>query len=354
MKVALIGALQSGKTTLFAAVTGKAPSSTHVGQEQLAVVKVPNSRLDLLAEMYPKGRVVPATLDFVDFPGVSIATPHGQADFRRHAANMRMCDALVVVLRAFQSDAVPPYRDRIDPASDLAELRTELAFADLEVATGRVERLRKQITKPTPTQEYDRRELALLERCAEALENDRAISSELHNDDERAMVKSFAFLTQRPLVLVVNVDESEVGKPASLACEDAEVVVPLSAEIESEIAQLDMADRPEFLADLGIAEPALDTLVHACYRALGLISFLTIGDDEVRAWPVPAGTPALEAAGKIHTDIARGFIRAETVAFDDLAAAGDMKSAKTAGKVRQEGKTYVVQDGDVIEFRFNV
>jgi len=354
MKVALIGLPQSGKTTLFSAITGQAPSPSQIGQEHIAVVKVPDPRLQVLADMHKLDRTVPATLDFVDFPGASLATPHGQAEFRRHVANMRTCDALVAVLRAFDSDSIPPYRDRIDPAADLEELRAELVFADLEVVTGRIERLRTQVTKPTPAQEQDRHELALLERCQEALENDRPVSGALASDEERQMVRNFAFLTQRPLVLVVNVSEADLGQPPSLQCDDAAVVLALSAEIEAEIAQLDEADRPEFLADLGITEPARDSLIHACYQALGLLSFLTVGKDEVRAWAIAADTPAIEAAGKVHTDIARGFIRAETIPYDDLAEAGDMKTAKAAGKVRLEGKTYIVQDGDVILFRFNV
>ena len=354
MKVALIGLPQSGKTTLFAAVTGQPSDPAQMGQEHAAVVKVPDPRLQVLADLHGLDRTVQATLDFVDFPGSSLETPHGQAEFRRHVANMRTCDALVAVLRAFESDAAPPYRDRVDPAEDLEELRAELVFADLEVATGRIDRLRKQVTKPTPTQDHDKKELALLERCAEALENDRTISGLLQVEEERQMVRNFAFLTQRPLVVALNVNETDLDKPPSLQCDDAAEVLSLSAEIEAEIAQLDPADRPAFLADLGVAEPALESLVHACYGALGLISFLTVGKDEVRAWAIPAETPAIEAAGKVHTDIARGFIRAETIPYDDLADAGDMKTAKAAGKVRLEGKSYIVQDGDVILFRFNV
>lgn len=354
MKVALIGPPRSGKTTLFAAITGHTPAPGQIGQEQLAVVKVPDPRLPVLTGMYKPKRVVPATLDFVDFPGAGTADAQGRAEFRRHAANMRNCDALVVVLREFDSDAIPPYRDRIDPAADLAELRSELAFADLEIATNRIERLEKQVTKPTPTQDQDKRELALLLQCREALEDDRPISSALRASDEKLAVKSFSFLTQRPLVVVLNANESEIGEPPSLQDDDAAVVLSLSAEIEAEIAQLDEADRPEFMADLGITEPARDSLLRGCYRALGLISFLTVGDDEVRAWTIPAGATAIEAAGKIHTDIARGFIRAETVTYDDLTEVGDIKAAKAAGKIHLEGKTYVVKDGDVINFRFNV
>ncbi len=354
MKVALIGPPQSGKTTLFTAVTGHEAPPAQTGQEHLASVKVPDPRLDGLAEISKPDRIVPATLDFVDVPGVSLAGPQAHAEFRRHVASLRTCDALVVVLRAFASDAVPAYRDRIDPGDDLAELLPELAFADLEVVANRIERLQKQIIKPTPTQDRDKRELALLERCQEALEGDRAISSVVEHEDERHLVSSFAFLTQKPLVVVVNVSEADLTSPPTVTCEDAAVVLPLSAEIEAEIAQLDPADRGEFMADLGISEPARDRLIRACHRALGLISFLTESEEEVRAWSIPAGTIAVDAAGKVHTDMARGFIRAETVAYTDLAEAGSMKAAKAAGKVRLEGRNYVVQDGDVILFRFNV
>ncbi len=354
MKAALIGLPQSGKSTLFTAITGHTPPPGQMIQEHLASLKVPDPRLGILAEMYKPERVVPATLDLIDFPGFSLTTPQGQAEFRRHAANVRTCDALVAVVRAFQNEGVPPYRDRIDPAADLAELRTEIVFADLEVVTTRIEKLQKQITKPIPTQEHDKRELVVLERCREALEKDQPILAVGQNEEERAMLRSYSFLTQRPLVVVVNVNEGDIGKPVPLAEKYLANMLVLSAPIESEIAQLDPADRPAFLSDLGIAEPALDVLVRAVYDAVGLVSFLTVGEDEVRAWSVRKGSNAVEAAGKVHTDIARGFIRAETVAYTDLIAAGDMKGAKAHGKVRLEGKNYIVQDGDVILFRFNV
>jgi GTP-binding protein YchF len=354
MKAALIGLPQSGKSTLFTAITGHSPAPAQTGQEHIASVKVPDPRLDVLARMFKPDRITQATLEFVDFPGFSLATPQGQGEFRRHAANLRTCDVLVAVVRAFSNPDVPPYRDRIDPAADLAELHTELVFADLEVVTGRMDRLKKQIAKPTSTREHDRRELALLERCQTALESDRALSGVTQFEEDRQTLKSFSFLTHRPLVVVINVDETDLGKPPPLRREDLAHVLTLSAPIEAEIAQLDAADRAVFLADLGITEPASDNLIHACYRAMGLISFLTVGDNEARAWSIPAGLTAVEAAGKVHTDMARGFIRAETVAFDDLAAAGDMKAAKAHGKVRLEGKGYVVKDGDVILFRFNV
>jgi len=354
MKLALIGPPQSGKSTLFAAITGQAIDPTQAGREQTAAVHVPDPRLAWLAEQYRPKKIVHAQMDFVDYPGFSLETPQQQAEFQRHLASLRLCDGLVAVVRAFENPAVPPYRGRIDPAADLNELHSELMFADLEGVTKHIAKLTKKVAKPTPTRDRDKRELALFERCREALEHDQPLSSVVHTDEEAGMLRSFAFLTDKPLVVVINVSEDQAAADPPLAPEHAKATIALCAEAEAQIAQLEEADRKAFLDDLGVSEPAGPRLIRACYQALGLVSFLTYGAQEVRAWPVPAGTTALEAAGKVHTDMARGFIRAETVAYDDLRAAGDMKAAKAAGKVRLEGKDYLVQDGDVILFRFSV
>lgn len=355
MKIALVGPPQSGKTTLFRAVTGRFDEPMHGGvSEQAAVVKVPDPRLDFLADIFKPKKVTPATLDIVDFPGFSQVTAQQQAEFRRHLPAIKLCDALVAVVRAFDDANIPPYRDRIDPRADLEELHAELIFADLETVTNRIDRLHKALTKPTRTHDQEKRELALLERCREALEKDEPVSHVIESDEERRLVKGFCFLTEMPLVAVVNVSDRDAANPPLFEYGHAQSIAGLSALTEAEIARLDPQDRAVFLADLGVSEPARDRLVRACYDAVGLISFLTYGPDEVRAWSIPRNTPAVEAAGKIHTDIARGFIRAETVAYEDFRAAGDMKAAKAAGKVRLEGKTYVVQDGDMILFRFNV
>lgn len=354
MKMAIIGPPQSGKSTLFRAVTGQPEDPVHAGHERIAVVKVPDPRLDFLAKLHNPKKYTPATIEFVDVPGFSQVTAAQQAEFRRHIPNLKLCDGLVAVVRAFENPDVPAYRDRVDPRADLEELQAELIFADLETTANRIERLEKSLTKPTKTHEQEKRELALLQRCREALENERPVSEALDSDEERKIVRGFRFLTQMPLVVVVNVSDKDAAKPPLFEYAPARAVIGLCANTEAEIAQLDPADRKAFLDDLGVAEPAGARLIRACYEAVGLISFLTCGPDEVRAWSIPKGTPAVEAAGKIHTDIARGFIRAETVAFADLEAAGDAKAAKAAGKLRLEGKTYIVQDGDVIEFRFNV
>jgi len=353
MRVAFVGPLMSGKSTLFRAVTGQTAPGHH-GGEQLAVVKVPDPRLDWLNELYHPKKKVEATLECLDVPGFSQETAAQQAEFRKSLPALRLCDALVAVVRAFENPTVPPYRNRIDAKADLEELASELSFCDLEQVGNRIERLEKSLKKPTKDHEHEKRELELMQRCQQALENEQPISSALHNDEERKMLSSFAFLTELPIIVVINVGEDQAAAPAPFEYPHAHSTIALCTDTEEQIAQLPPEDREVFLADLGVSEPAHDRLIRACYEAAGLISFLTVGEDEVRAWPVQKGSDAVTAAGKIHTDIARGFIRAETVAYDDLHAAGEMKAAKAAGKVRLEGKTYIVQDGDVIDFRFNV
>lgn len=354
MKVAFVGPPMSGKSTLFRAVTGFSAAAHHVPGEHVAMVKVPDPRLDWLTDLYKPQRKVEATIECVDVPGFSHETAAQQAEFRKSLPAIRQCDALVAVVRAFDNPAVPPYRNRVDAQADLDELMMELVFCDLEQVTTRIERLEKSLKKPTKTHEQEKRELELMQRCQQALESDQPISTAIHNPEERRMLSSYAFLTEMPLLVVINVSESKAAAPAEFGWKHAHTVIALCAETEAQISELEPADRVAFLADLGLSESAKDRLVRACYDAAGLISFLTVGEDEVRAWPIKKGSDAVTAAGKVHSDIARGFIRAETAAYADLRAAGDMKAVKAAGKIRLEGKTYIVQDGDVINFRFNI
>lgn len=354
MKFAIIGPPQSGKSTLFAAITGQAIDPSHAPAERLASVLVPDDRLDYLAALYKPKKYTPAHLEFVDIPGVSLAEPYGPKEFRRTMDTARRCDGIVMVVRAFESDSIVKYRDRIDPKADVDELHAELIFADLEQVVARIEKLEKSTQKPTKTRDAELRELAFMRRAHEALEKESPVASAIHNDEERGIATSFGFLTQKPVIVVINVGEGDIAKPPFFTHEHARATTALAAEIEAEISQLEEKDRPAFLADLGITEPARTRLIRTCYDAVGLISFLTCGEDEVRAWTIAKGTTAVDAAGKIHSDIQRGFIRAETVAFADLKAAGDMRGAKSANKVRLEPKHYVVQDGDIINFRFNV
>lgn len=355
MRFAIIGPPQSGKSTLFSALTGQPPDPAHGRTERLATIEVPDQRLDYLFEVYKPKKKVPAHLEFLDLPGISLADPHGPAEFRTHMATVRQCYGIVVVVRGFASDSVAPYRDRIDPQADLDELHTELVFADLEQVINRIQKLEKSVQKPSKTRDEELRELALMRRVQEALEHEQPVSSAIHNEEEKIIATGFGFLTLKPAIVVVNVGESDAAKPPPFQAAHAEATLAMAAELEAEISQLEQADRPAFLADYGLTEVGRDRFIRICYQALGLISFLTAGGtNEVRAWTVTKGTTAAEAAGKIHSDLQRGFIRAETASWADLKANKDLKGAKNAGKLRLEPKHYVVQDGDVITFRFNV
>jgi len=356
MRVALIGPASSGKSALFAAVAAAVGSGVDLhrpDQPHLAVVKVPDPRLVWLSEQYNPKKTTPAELEFLDLPGFDLSDAAGRSRAKTHWMAMRQSDMLVFVVRGFQSDTVAAYRDRVDPAADVEELLSEMIFADLEQVTNRVAKLEAAMRKPTGKHDQQKRELELMQRLCETLENEKPIAEAIASEAEDKLIRSFAFLSQKPILIVLNCGEDEAAAPGPEQVGGCPCI-QLSARIEQELAELPPDERAEFLADLGLEASASDRLIRACYSALKLVSFLTVGDDECRAWTVPSGTPAVEAAGEIHSDIARGFIRAETVAYDDLYANGDMKGAKAAGKVRLEGKTYPVQDGDVINFRFNV
>jgi GTP-binding protein YchF len=356
MKAALIGLLQSGKSTILAGLCGKAIPAAGAMTIEEAIVPVPDERFGWLAEYSKPKKTTHATIDCLDVPGFNFSDDHGRAAARRLITQIRTVDLLVLVVRAFENPAVPPYRATLNPARDLAELQTELLLADLELVTTRVEKLEKQVHKPTKAQPQDKVELALQKKLQEAIESEKPISSAIETDAERDMIKSLGFLTLKPSAVAVNVGEDQVGEKFDFAgrVDSSVPVVSLCAKLEYELAQLDAASRAEFMADLGIAEPAASKFVKSCYSAMGLISFLTIGSDELRAWPIKKGTTAHDAAGKVHTDIKRGFIRAETFSFDQIKELGSEKALKAAGKIRLEGKDYIVQDGDIINFRFNV
>jgi len=348
MKVALVGLMQSGKSTLLASVSGKAIPPAGATTIEEAMVPVPDQRLIVLTELYQPRKTTYATIDCLDVPGFNFSDDSGRAAARRLINKIRTVDMLVLVVKGFGADA--------DAASDLSVLQTELLLADLELVTTRIEKLEKQVHKPTKTQAHDKAELALQQKLQAAIEAEKPISAALTSDAERDMVKSLGFLTQKPMFVVVNCGEDRLDADFEFSdVLDASIpVISICAELEYELSQLDSESRTEFMADLGLTEPAAGRFVRSCYATVGLISFLTVGPDEVRAWPIRKGTIAHDAAGKIHSDIRRGFIRAETFRFDDLEAYGSEKELKAAGKIRLEGKEYEVQDGDVINFRFNV
>lgn len=353
MRVGIVGFPYSGKSTLFSAISGLPRAQLNLAQENLAAVKVPEPRLDWLEAVYKPKKRTEATIEFVDLPaGAEGDGEH--AGLARHLPSLRLADALLVVLRGFASDAVAAHKNRVDARGDLLLMRDELLLADLVICDTRVERLDKSLTKPSKERDQQKAELELLKRCRAALEGGQPLSGVIAAGEEARLVRSFGFLTQKPVITLINVGESDAAHPPAFEDPHAVRTFNVCATIEAEIIQIEPSERPAFMQEWGIAVLARDRVIRACFDALGLISFLTSGEDEVRAWPIPRGTTAVDAAGKIHSDLARGFIRAETVAYADLHAAGTMRDAKAAGKVRQEARNYIVQDGDIMNIKFAV
>ncbi|MHC4173213.1 MAG: DUF933 domain-containing protein [Planctomycetota bacterium] len=356
MKVALLGLLQSGKSTILASLSGKAIPPVGATAIEEAIVPVPDERLDWLTQYYKPKKTTYATIDCLDLPGFNFTDGHGRAAARRLINQIRTVDLVVLVVRAFENPAVPPYRNSVNPARDLAQLQTELLLADLELVATRIEKLEKQVHKPTKTQAHDKTELALQKKLQDAIESEKPISSAIETHAEHEMIKSLGFLTLKPIVTAINVGEDQLDSKFDFSdrIDGSVPVITICAKLEYELAQLDADSRAEFMADLGITESAASKFVKGCYKALGFISFLTVVSGELRAWPIKQDTIAVDAAGKVHSDIKRGFIRAETFGFDDLKALGSEKALKAAGKILLEGKNYIVHDGDIINFRFNV
>jgi len=357
MKLSIIGLPQSGVTTVFNALTGrhKDPQAyVRPGEARLAVVRVPDRRVDVLAEMFRPKKVTYASVEYVEVPGMFSAASGGASAEGWAAAAVRDSDAVIKVLRAFDRDEAPNPRGPNDPVRDLRDIDEELLTLDMAVIEKRVGRLRKDVNKPTPEQEQNRVELAALERCLAAVENGEHLDQVELNAQEEKLLRGFRFLTGKRCIHVVNVNESDIGSAEPLRGLPPENSLAFCARIEDELGELEDADRAEFLADLGIEEPACDRLVRMSYDVLGLITFLTHNRDELRAWALEAGKTALEAAEQVHSDIARGFIRAEVVHFKDLEELGSEREVKAKGKERLEGKDYVVQDGDILQIRFNV
>jgi ribosome-binding ATPase len=353
MRVTIVGLPYSGKSTLFTAISGLPRAQLQLAQENLAAVKVPEPRLDWLDEIYKPKKRTEATIEFVDLPGSSEGETES-AGLTRHLPTLRQADALLIILRGFESAAVPTPAGGINPLRDLKNLRDEMLLADLVACDNRIEKLEKGMLKPSKERDQQKQELAVLIRCREALQNEKPLSDVIESVEDQKLLRSFGFLTQKKVVTTINVSEADAAKPPALVDPHAGETLNVCAPIEADIIQMDPGDRPMFMQEFGITALARDRIIRASYDALGMIAFLTAGEDEVRAWPIPRGFTAVEAAGKIHSDLARGFIRAETVAYADLKAAGSMRDAKAAGKVRQEPKTYVVQDGDVMNIKFAV
>jgi GTP-binding protein YchF len=354
MRIAIVGFPYSGKTSLYRAITGLAREHVHPAEENLAAIKIPEPRLDFLVELFKPKRKTEASMEFVDLPG-SAEGDREQAGLSKHLPTLRQADALLLIVRAFHSPSVLAHQDRVDPQGDLQQLRDEMLLADLAICAARIEKLEKAVTKPTKDVDQFKHELAVLKRCQGALENEQPMRSVVQPGEEEKMLRAFGFLTQKPEVLVVNVNEEQAAAEPPFRDPHAYATFAICAPLEADLLAMEPADRTSFMEDYGIRALARDRIVRACFDALGMICFLTgsVGGEEVRAWPIPKGTAAVDAAAKIHTDIARGFIRAETIAYEELRAAGSLREAKAANKFRQEHKHYIVQDGDVITFKFS-
>lgn len=364
MKLGIVGLPNVGKSTLFNAITNAGAQSANYPfctiEPNVGIVAVPDKRLEKLRDMYDPDKFTPAAIEFVDIAGLVKGASKGEGLGNKFLSNIREVDAIVHVVRCFDNNDIIHVEGSIDPRRDIETIDLELILSDMEILDRRIDRTKKSMKADKGLQT----ELDFFLRVKEALEAGKSARSVDCTEPERELLSTVSLLTNKPILFAANLSEDDfkagiLDNPRlkmveELAKTEQAAVMPICAEIEAEISNMEPEEKEMFLSDLGLEESGLDRLITASYALLGLISYLTAGKQEVRAWTIEKGTRAPQAAGKIHTDFERGFIRAEVIAFDDLMACGTMTAAKEKGLIRSEGKEYVMQDGDVVLFRFNV